>query len=68
MNKRQERLQRAEEGDHSKALRSDAWIDQELGDCEFGDVRLGKRLRKLLQFSDWVGASIPMGLPGLGEH
>ena len=60
MNKRQERLQRAEEGDHSKALRSDAWIDQELGDCEFGDVRLGKRLRKLLQqFSDWVGASIP---------
>src|SRR6202007_1787775 len=36
------------------------WIDAELVGCEFSDVRLNKRFRKLVeQFSGGIGASIP---------
>jgi transposase-like protein len=36
------------------------WIDVELVGCEFSDVRLNKRFRKLVeQFSGGIGASIP---------
>lgn len=44
----------------STTWQSGSWIDQKLADCQFRDVRLGKRLRKLLQlFSDGAGGSIP---------
>jgi hypothetical protein len=60
MNKRQRLLRCAEQDLGSTASRSDGWIDQELADCKFRDVRHGKRFRKLLQqFSDGVGGSIP---------
>ena len=40
---------------------SNAWIDQELLGGQFGDVRLEKRFRTLLeQLSDGVGESIPL--------
>ena len=36
------------------------WIDEELVGCEFSDVRLNKRFRKLLeQLSGGIGESIP---------
>jgi Transposase DNA-binding/Transposase DDE domain len=36
------------------------WIDEELAGCEFNDVRLNKRFRKLVeQLSGGIGASIP---------
>src|SRR5438270_5821771 len=39
---------------------TDSWIDQELAGCQFKDMRLGKRFRKLLeQLSDGTGESIP---------
>jgi hypothetical protein len=39
---------------------ADSWIDQELAGCQFKDMRLGKRFRKLLeQLSDGTGESIP---------
>jgi len=60
MNKRQELLWCAEQNLGSTASRSDGWIDQELADCRFKDVRHGKRFRKLLQqLSNGVGGSIP---------
>src|SRR5580700_3721137 len=60
MNKRQELLSFAEQYLCCTASRGDAWVDQELADCKFRDVRLGKRFRKLLQqFSDGIGGSIP---------
>ena len=60
MNKRQELLRCAEQNLGSTASRSDGWIDQELADCRFRDVRHGKRFRKLLQqLSDGIGGSIP---------
>src|SRR3954470_19521276 len=40
---------------------SEAWIDQEVGRGQFGDVRLDKRFRTLLeQVSNGVGESIPL--------
>lgn len=40
--------------------RTDSWIDNEVVDCEFQDIRHGKRLRQLLeQLSNKVGASTP---------
>lgn len=37
------------------------WLDDELAGCEFGDQRLGKRLRKLLgQIGGAMGESIPL--------
>lgn len=40
---------------------TDSWINQELAGCEFKDMRLGKRFRKLLeQLSDGTGESIPL--------
>jgi hypothetical protein len=37
-----------------------AWIDQEVGGCNFSDVRLAKRFRKLLgMMSDGIGQSVP---------
>jgi hypothetical protein len=40
---------------------TDSWIDQELAGCQFKDMRLGKRFRKLLeQLSDGTGESIPL--------
>jgi hypothetical protein len=60
MNEQQGRLRWAEQDLGCTASRSDVWIDQELADYQFRDVRLGKRFRKLLQqFSDGVGGSIP---------
>jgi Transposase DNA-binding len=42
-----------------KCLRN-GWIDEELVGCEFSDVRLNKRFRKLLeQLSGGIGESIP---------
>ena len=39
---------------------TDSWIDQELAGCQFEDMRLVKRFRKLLeQLSDGKGESIP---------
>ena len=39
---------------------TDSWIDQELAGCQFKNMRLGKRFRKLLeQLSDGTGESIP---------
>ena len=39
---------------------TDSWIDRELAGCQFKDMRLGKRFRKLLeQLSDGTGESIP---------
>ena len=39
---------------------TESWIDQELVGCQFKDMRLGKRLGKLLeQLSDGTGESIP---------
>ena len=36
------------------------WIDQEVGGCNFGDVRLAKRFSKLLgMMSDGIGQSVP---------
>ena len=44
----------------SRCDRSNHWIDQELGTCEFRDVRLRKRFRTLVeQLSEGVGGSIP---------
>jgi hypothetical protein len=62
MNKRQqELLKHAEQNPGPAATRSNSWIDHELADCKFNDVRHGKRFRKLLQqFSDGVGGSIPL--------
>jgi hypothetical protein len=53
-------LRCAEKNVGSTASRSDGWIDRELAECKFNDVRHGKRCRKLLQqLSDGVGGSIP---------
>jgi len=60
MNEHLGRLRWAERDLGCTTSRSDVWIDQELADCQFRDVRLGKRFRKLLQqFSDGLGGSIP---------
>ena len=38
-----------------------SWIDDELAECEFADVRLGKRFRTLVErLSEGIGESIPM--------
>jgi len=60
MNNRRELLCCTQEADRTTDSRGDVWIDQELADCDFSDVRLGKRFRKLLQqFAGGVGGSIP---------
>ena len=42
------------------ATRERAWLDRELSDCKFKDIRLAKRFRKLTeQIEDAVGESIP---------
>jgi len=57
---RQESSRCAERNLCSSVSRSDAWIDQELAECRFRDLRHGKRFRKLLQqLSEGVGSSIP---------
>lgn len=39
---------------------SDHWIEREVGDCEFGDVRLDSRFRRLVeQLAEGIGGSIP---------
>ena len=39
---------------------SSAWIDNEVGGCNFKDVRLAKRFSKLLgMMSDGIGESVP---------
>jgi transposase-like protein len=46
-----------------------SWIDQELAECTFGDMRLGKRFRVLMeQLSQAIGETIPDGVPRLGEY
>jgi hypothetical protein len=38
-----------------------SWIDQELADCEFADVRLGKRFKTFVEhLSKGIGETIPM--------
>lgn len=60
MNRPQELSRRAEQDECSVSSRSDVWIDQELAACEFQDVRLGKRFRKLVeQLAEGLGGSIP---------
>jgi hypothetical protein len=45
------------------------WFDREIAGCSLADRRLTKRLRSLLErMGDAMGASIPLALPGLGEH
>jgi len=42
-------------------LAAKSWIDEELAGCQFRDMRLGKRFRKLLeQLSEGTGESIPL--------
>jgi hypothetical protein len=44
----------------SSASDGDGWVDQEAGGCEFGDARLAKRFRGLLdQMGNAIGRSIP---------
>lgn len=60
MSNQQELLCGSEKVDRSTDSKGDAWIDQELAGCDFADVRLGKRFRKLLQqFASGIGGSIP---------
>ena len=43
-----------------KNLPQMGWIDEELAGCEFNDVRLNNRFRKLVeQLSGGIGANIP---------
>lgn len=45
-----------------------SWINEELQHAEFGDSRLGRRLRKILQgLSDCVGGSIPFAFQDWGN-
>jgi hypothetical protein len=38
-----------------------SWLDDELAECRFADVRLGKRFRTLLErHSEGIGETIPM--------
>ena len=54
------RRKTADEDSPVPTVRSNEWIDQELGECEFKDVRLGKRFRALMeQLAEAVGESIP---------
>jgi len=44
-----------------KSEQKASWIDQELAGCDFGDVRLEKRFKTLVErLSEGVGESIPM--------
>jgi hypothetical protein len=44
-----------------RCLAGECWIDREISGCEFGDVRLGDRFRKLLtQLGSAMGQSIPL--------
>ena len=48
---------------------NNAWIEQELLGGQFGDVRLEKRLRTLLeQLSTGVGESIPLVCQDSRQH
>jgi hypothetical protein len=60
MDQRQQLFRPRDESGGSTAFRSDKWIDRELAECEFKDMRLGKRFRRLLeQLSEGVGGTIP---------
>lgn len=55
--------QRVETRSHRESLpaQEDEWIENEVMECEFEDVRHGKRLRELLkQLSGRVGATTPL--------
>jgi len=42
-----------------------SWLDDELAECRFADVRLGKRFRTLLKrLSEGIGETIPMAWTG----
>ena len=44
-----------------RGVEIDSWVDREVAACEFADVRLGRRLRGLLErIGDAVGESIPL--------
>src|SRR5258708_840082 len=44
----------------AQALSDKAWIEPEVGGCNFKDVRLARRFRKLLgMMSDGMGESVP---------
>jgi Transposase DNA-binding/Transposase Tn5 dimerisation domain len=44
-----------------RGVETTSWADREIAACEFADVRLGRRLRSLLeQIGDAVGESVPM--------
>ena len=48
------------EGRH-RSVEDASWVDQEIAACKFADVRLGRRVRNLLeQIGDAVGESVPM--------
>lgn len=60
MTKRQERLPRTGLECRITDSESGAWIDQELGETRFSDLRHAQRLRRLLeQLANGVGSSIP---------
>jgi hypothetical protein len=51
-------MRRAESAE--QAPEADTWIDRELAECQFKDVRLFQRFRKLLgQIASAVGQTIP---------
>jgi hypothetical protein len=50
-----------EEEFRGRGVETTSWVDREIAACEFADVRLGRRLRSLLeQMGDAVGESVPM--------
>src|SRR5947207_4597760 len=60
MRQQQKHLESKQERGTQQLGRTDGWIDQELLESEFGDVRLGKRFRRLVeQLAEGVGKSIP---------
>ena len=60
MRQQQKHLESKKERGTQQLGRTDGWIDQELLESEFGDVRLGKRFRRLVeQLAEGVGKSIP---------
>ncbi len=60
MQKQRKKLLKRWEGTPCSDTSSNRWIDVELAGCEFSDVRLDKRFRKLMeQISGGIGESIP---------
>jgi len=49
------------EEEQKQGWRGEKWIDEELGGCQFKEVRFGKRFRRLTgQLAEGLGKSIPL--------